>query len=103
MRIAAIATSAAVAALLAAAAQAGELVINTDTSDPAPKQAFEELIAGFEAENPVLLDFLKKPTNIQVKAITRYEQQRSMLDLTPYSNQGITRSVGWCTITSNVQ
>ncbi len=31
---------------------AGELVINTDTSDPAPKAAFEALIKGFEAENP---------------------------------------------------
>lgn len=33
-------------------ANAGELVINTDTSDPAPKAAFEALIKGFEAENP---------------------------------------------------
>lgn len=33
-------------------ATAGELVINTDTSDPAPKAAFEALIKGFEAENP---------------------------------------------------
>ncbi len=33
-------------------AVAGELVINTDTSDPAPKAAFEALIKGFEAENP---------------------------------------------------
>lgn len=33
-------------------AMAGELVINTDTSDPAPKAAFEALIKGFEAENP---------------------------------------------------
>jgi len=38
--------------LLAGTAMAGELVINTDTSDPAPKAAFEALIAGFEAENP---------------------------------------------------
>jgi multiple sugar transport system substrate-binding protein len=38
--------------ILAGAAFAGELVINTDTSDPAPKAAFEALIAGFEAENP---------------------------------------------------
>ncbi len=28
------------------------LVLNTDTSDPAPKAAFEMLIKGFEAENP---------------------------------------------------
>ena len=33
-------------------AMAGELVINTDTSDPAPKAAFQALIDGFEAENP---------------------------------------------------
>ena len=38
--------------MLAGASFAGELVINTDTSDPAPKAAFEALIAGFEAENP---------------------------------------------------
>lgn len=31
---------------------AGNLVINADTSDPAPKKAFEELIQGFEAANP---------------------------------------------------
>ncbi|MEM9269136.1 MAG: extracellular solute-binding protein, partial [Pseudomonadota bacterium] len=42
------------ASLLASAsfAQTRTLVINTDTSDPAPKAAFEALIAGFEAENP---------------------------------------------------
>lgn len=46
--------SAALAAstLFTAAAFAGELVINTDTSDPAPKAAFEALIEGFKAENP---------------------------------------------------
>lgn len=38
--------------MLTSALFAGELVINTDTSDPAPKAAFEALIAGFEAENP---------------------------------------------------
>jgi len=38
--------------MLSSALFAGELVINTDTSDPAPKAAFEALIAGFEAENP---------------------------------------------------
>jgi len=38
--------------MLTAAAFAGELIINTDTSDPAPKKAFEEVIAGFEKENP---------------------------------------------------
>lgn len=38
--------------LMGSAALAGELVINTDTSDPAPKAAFQELIKGFEKENP---------------------------------------------------
>lgn len=42
----------AVSALLGTTAYAGEIVINTDTSDPAPKAAFEAVIAGFEAENP---------------------------------------------------
>ncbi len=37
---------------LTGAAFAGTLVINTDTSDPAPKAAFEALIEGFKAENP---------------------------------------------------
>lgn len=36
----------------AALAQSRTLVINTDTSDPAPKAAFEQLIKAFEAENP---------------------------------------------------
>lgn len=40
------------AVLIGSSAMAGELVINTDTSDPAPKAAFEALIAGFEKENP---------------------------------------------------
>ena len=45
---------AAVVAMLATMsfAQQRTLVINTDTSDPAPKAAFEALIAGFEAKNP---------------------------------------------------
>ncbi len=34
------------------AAQAGNLVLNTDASDPAPKAAFEALVKGFEAEHP---------------------------------------------------
>ena len=38
-------------ALMASTAFAGTLVINTDTSDPAPKAAFEQLIKDFEAEN----------------------------------------------------
>ena len=39
-------------AAISSSALAGEIVINTDTSDPAPKAAFEALIADFEAENP---------------------------------------------------
>ncbi len=42
----------ALASVLATSAFAGELVINTDTSDPAPKEAFQNLIDGFQAENP---------------------------------------------------
>ncbi len=44
--------AAAVSALLSTTALAGDLVLNTDTSDPAPKAAFEQLIKDFEAENP---------------------------------------------------
>ncbi len=33
-------------------AQTRELVMNTDASDPAPKAAFEQLIADFETEYP---------------------------------------------------
>ena len=39
-------------AMAATVASAGTLVINTDTSDPAPKEAFEKMIKKFEAENP---------------------------------------------------
>jgi multiple sugar transport system substrate-binding protein len=39
-------------ALSASTALAGELVLNSDQSDPAPKAAMEELIKGFEAANP---------------------------------------------------
>ncbi len=39
-------------AALTLPAVASELVINTDTSDPAPKAAFEQLIKDFESENP---------------------------------------------------
>jgi multiple sugar transport system substrate-binding protein len=38
--------------IISSVAFAGTLVINTDTSDPAPKAAFEQLIADFEAANP---------------------------------------------------
>ena len=37
---------------LASSAFAGELIINYDGSDPAPKAAFEQVIADFEAANP---------------------------------------------------
>ncbi|MCG8595706.1 MAG: extracellular solute-binding protein [Kiloniellales bacterium] len=47
-----LAAAAAISAALASTGWAGELVINTDTSDPAPKKAFEELIAAFEAKHP---------------------------------------------------
>ncbi|MDX1566083.1 MAG: extracellular solute-binding protein, partial [Phycisphaeraceae bacterium] len=47
-------TAAASAVLLAASlsAGAGTLVINADTSDPAPKEGFEKMIAKFKEENP---------------------------------------------------
>ncbi|WP_319411585.1 extracellular solute-binding protein [uncultured Cohaesibacter sp.] len=40
------------ACLVSSTALAGELVLNSDQSDPAPKKAMEELIADFEAANP---------------------------------------------------
>lgn len=42
----------AIAALGATCAHAGNLVINTDASDPAPKSAFETVVKDFEAANP---------------------------------------------------
>ena len=39
-------------AMLAGTALAGDLVINYDGSDPAPKKAFEQVIAAFEKANP---------------------------------------------------
>lgn len=47
-----IAASAMLTASLSATAFAGELVINSDASDPAPKEAWAEIIKRFEAENP---------------------------------------------------
>lgn len=38
--------------LFATAAVAGEIILNSDQSDPAPKKAMEELIAGFQKANP---------------------------------------------------
>ena len=40
------------AAAFSVPASAGKLVINANTSDPGPKQAFEELVERFEAANP---------------------------------------------------
>ncbi|MCA0270991.1 MAG: extracellular solute-binding protein [Proteobacteria bacterium] len=40
------------AMLMGSVAFAGEIVINSDHSDPAPKKAMEELIADFQAKNP---------------------------------------------------
>ncbi len=40
------------ATMLTSQVMAGELVINTDMSDPAPKKAFQAVIAGFEKANP---------------------------------------------------
>ena len=39
-------------ALMTTSSLAGELVINANTSDPAPKAAFEAAIAAFQEENP---------------------------------------------------
>ena len=38
--------------LLAQAAHAGNLVVNADTSDPAPRAAWEAAVKDFEKENP---------------------------------------------------
>lgn len=38
--------------LVASAACAGEIVLNSDQSDPVPKKAMEELIADFQTKNP---------------------------------------------------
>ena len=40
------------AMLMGSVAFAGEIVINSDHSDPAPKKAMEELIADFQAKHP---------------------------------------------------
>ncbi|MDE3078528.1 MAG: extracellular solute-binding protein [Paracoccaceae bacterium] len=42
----------AISTITSLAAHAGTLVINTDTSDPAPKKAFQTLINDFEKANP---------------------------------------------------
>lgn len=47
-----LAIGAAAAAFVATSAVAGTLTINTDTSDPAPQKAFQQLIDAFEKANP---------------------------------------------------
>ncbi|MFQ3175065.1 MAG: multiple sugar transport system substrate-binding protein [Psychromonas sp.] len=47
-----IAASAILTATLATSAYASTLVINSDASDPAPKEAWGEIISRFEVENP---------------------------------------------------
>ncbi len=39
-------------ALTTSAAFAGEIILNSDQTDPAPKKAMEEMIADFQAKNP---------------------------------------------------
>lgn len=39
-------------ALITSAGFAGEIVLNSDQTDPAPKKAMEEMIADFQAKNP---------------------------------------------------
>ncbi|MGI9504429.1 MAG: carbohydrate ABC transporter substrate-binding protein, partial [Geminicoccaceae bacterium] len=51
-QIAGVLSALAVTGWLASTALAGTLVINTDTSDPAPKQAMQELIDGFKEAHP---------------------------------------------------
>ena len=50
--LARIASATLFSAMLAGSALAGKLVINTDTSDPAPKAAFQKLIDDFKAAHP---------------------------------------------------
>lgn len=47
-----LAAAAVLSAFMGTSAFAGELVINSDASDPAPKAAFAEIIKKFEAANP---------------------------------------------------
>ena len=53
-------------AFMASGAWAGELVLNSDQSDPAPKKAMEELIADFQAKNP---DIKVKWNNLDRKSV----------------------------------
>ena len=45
-------SAAALLATMATGADAGTLVINSNQSDPAPKAAFEQIVADFQAANP---------------------------------------------------
>lgn len=47
-----LAAAAVLSAFMGTSALAGELVINSDASDPAPKAAFAEIVKKFEAANP---------------------------------------------------
>jgi multiple sugar transport system substrate-binding protein len=50
--LAGLAAAAVTALAMTTSAMAGEIVLNSDQSDPAPKKAMEELIANFEKANP---------------------------------------------------
>lgn len=52
MKLTKLLTAGALGALMMTQVNAGELVINSNQSDPAPKAAWAELIADFEAANP---------------------------------------------------
>jgi len=47
-----VATAVGAAMLLTGAAKAGDLVINSDSSDPAPKKAWESVVDQFKKANP---------------------------------------------------
>ena len=51
-KLAALPAAALLATMAATSADAGTLVINSNQSDPAPKAAFEQIVADFQAANP---------------------------------------------------
>ena len=51
-KLTALPAAALLATMAATGAEAGTLVINSNQSDPAPKAAFEQIVADFEAANP---------------------------------------------------
>ncbi len=51
-KLIALPAAALLASMAATGADAGTLVINANTSDPAPKAAFEKIVADFQAANP---------------------------------------------------